>query len=170
MSLFDGPRQWLRVLWLRFDGEGFPVSMPAAKSERHLRWQQIRGLQIGPWFLGAIRGEPSEPYQPPAPALRAGPVPKVPPIVAPVDASPAEASDEDRQRRQRLFRIYEDLRKAARESEDFEDHNLVGEAYGVFMRAYLSASDRSYVELENAVAEMSAELTQWRRGIKRNDT
>lgn len=70
--------------------------------------------------------------------------------------------------RRALFRIYNDLRREARDSEDFELHRLVGEAYQAFMRSWLTDDERRVVDLENEVASLRAELHQWRTGIKRN--
>lgn len=43
----------MRWYWLRL--EGLPVTVHAIRVH-HFRWTQIRGVQIGPWFIGAIRG------------------------------------------------------------------------------------------------------------------
>ncbi|KQP02640.1 hypothetical protein [Methylobacterium sp. Leaf93] len=66
-----------------------------------------------------------------------------------------------------LFRTYEDLRRQSRDSEDFELHRLVGEAYRTFMRSFLNADERRFLDLEDEIAELRNELTQWRQGQKR---
>ena len=70
--------------------------------------------------------------------------------------------------RQALFRIYLDLRRQAQDSEDFELHRLVGEAYQVYLRSFLNSDERRFIDLENEIAELRAELTQWRQGTKRS--
>lgn len=70
--------------------------------------------------------------------------------------------------RQALFRIYNDLRRQAQDSEDYELHKLVGEAYAVFMRSYLDEDQRNILELEDENTRLRAELQQWRSGSKRS--
>lgn len=48
--------------WHRFDAPGLPVTMPALSRIKHFRWRGIYGVQIGPWFIGAVKGQPGEPY------------------------------------------------------------------------------------------------------------
>lgn len=43
----------VRWYWWRF--RALPVTVHL-KRDRLFHWQQIRGVQIGPWFIGAIRG------------------------------------------------------------------------------------------------------------------
>lgn len=69
--------------------------------------------------------------------------------------------------RQALFRTYNDLRRQARDSEDFELHRLVGEAYQAFMRTWLDEDTLRVVELEDEVARLRAELQRWRHGEHR---
>lgn len=70
--------------------------------------------------------------------------------------------------RQALFRTYNDLRRQARDSEDFELHRLVGEAYQAFMRTWLDEDGLRVVELEDEIARLRAELQQWRTGNLRS--
>jgi hypothetical protein len=69
--------------------------------------------------------------------------------------------------RRALFQIHEDLRRQARDSEDFELHRLVGEAYQAFLRSFLNSDERRFLELEDEIAELRNELTQWRQGQRR---
>lgn len=69
--------------------------------------------------------------------------------------------------RRALFQIHEDLRRQARDSEDFELHRLVGEAYQAFLRSFLETNELRILELEDQVAELRNELTQWRQGQRR---
>lgn len=71
--------------------------------------------------------------------------------------------------RQALFRAYNDLRRQARDSEDFELHRLVGEAYQAFMRTWLDDDMTRIVELEDEVARLRGELERWRAGINRSE-
>lgn len=71
--------------------------------------------------------------------------------------------------RNALFRIYNDLRRQARDSEDPELHQLVGEAYQAYMRAFLDEDQRRFLELEDENTRLRAELQQWRAGIKRSE-
>jgi hypothetical protein len=71
--------------------------------------------------------------------------------------------------RQALFRTYNDLRRQARDSEDFELHRLVGEAYQAFMRTWLDEDLTRIVELEDEIARLRGELQQWRTGINRSE-
>lgn len=81
----------------------------------------------------------------------------------------ADALERVEQRRRGLFTIYNDLRRAARESEDFEEHRLVAEAYQHFLRSFLASDERAVLDLQDEVASLQAELNQWRTGIKRAD-
>lgn len=72
--------------------------------------------------------------------------------------------------RQALFRIYEDLRCQARDSADYELHRLVGEAYQAFLRSFLNSDERRFIDLENEIAELRTEPTQWRQGTKRTQS
>lgn len=52
----------MKTYWFHFarDG-GLPVSFPAlARRARRFRWQGLYGVQIGPWFIGAIKGSVDE--------------------------------------------------------------------------------------------------------------
>ncbi len=69
--------------------------------------------------------------------------------------------------RQALFRIYTDLRRQAQDSEDYELHRLVGEAYTAFMRAFLTQDARRLLEIEDENVRLRAELQRWRSGIDR---
>lgn len=71
--------------------------------------------------------------------------------------------------RQAFFRAYNDLRRQARDSEDFELHRLVGEAYQAFMRTWLDEDGLRVVELEDENARLRAELQRWRTGINRSE-
>jgi hypothetical protein len=89
-----------------------------------------------------------------------------------MSALPASLTEQLHRRendRQALFRTYNDLRRQARDSEDFELHRLVGEAYQAFMRTWLDEDLTRIVELEEEVARLRGELQQWRAGIKRNE-
>lgn len=80
----------------------------------------------------------------------------------------AEKLQVDELSRQALFRIYNDLRRQSRDSEDFEEHRLVAEAYVAFQRSFLRPDERAFLELEDENAALRNELTQWRQGTKRN--
>lgn len=85
---------------------------------------------------------------------------------------PATLSDQLQRRendRQALFRTYNDLRRQARDSEDFELHRLVGEAYQAFMRTWLDEDLTLVVELEDEVARLQGQLQRWRTGINRSE-
>ncbi len=58
-----------RLYWHRFGS--LPVTVHALRDHR-FRWQRIIGVQLGPWFFGAIRGQAEQPDDPPPPreALR----------------------------------------------------------------------------------------------------
>ncbi len=71
-------------------------------------------------------------------------------------------------RRRGLFEIYAALRLKAQDSDDYEQHKLVAEAYRAFMRSFLDSDERAFLDLQDEVAELRAELNQWRRGIKRS--
>lgn len=73
------------------------------------------------------------------------------------------------QHRQLLFRIFNDLRRQARDSEDFELHRFVGEAYQTYLRSFLDADERRLIDAEEQIASLQAELNEWRRGIRRRD-
>lgn len=73
------------------------------------------------------------------------------------------------QSRQALFRTYTDLRRQAQDSEDYELHRLVGEAYTAFMRAFLHQDERRFLELEDENVRLRAELQRWRSGIDRSE-
>lgn len=49
--------------WFRFTRDGgLPVIFPAfAEERRHYRWTGLYGVQIGPWFFGAVKGRPEAP-------------------------------------------------------------------------------------------------------------
>ena len=57
----------MSLYWFRFarDG-GLPVRFPAFRRDaRRFRWTGLYGVQIGPWFIGAIKGS----VEAPAPSL-----------------------------------------------------------------------------------------------------
>ena len=66
--------------------------------------------------------------------------------------------------RQALFRAYNDLRRQAVDSEDFELHRLVGEAYVALMRSFLLPCERALLDAQDEIAALQSELAAWRRG------
>jgi hypothetical protein len=52
------------IYWFRFEGEGFPVTMPGLPRTKHFRWRGLYGIQIGQWFIGAINGDAGTEYDP----------------------------------------------------------------------------------------------------------
>lgn len=82
----------------------------------------------------------------------------------------AAALDKAEQRRRGLFKTYTDLRRDAQDSEDYEQHQFVAEAYRAFMRSFLDSDERAVLDLQDEVARLQAELSQWRRGIKRAES
>lgn len=75
-----------------------------------------------------------------------------------------EVRDRQETGRQALFRAYNDLRRQAVDSEDFELHRLVGEAYVALMRSFLTADERALLDAQDEIAMLRAELSAWRRG------
>ena len=53
--------------WYWFNFRRLPVTVHL-KQDRHFLWQWICGVQIGPWFFGAIRGNQVEPSEERTPA------------------------------------------------------------------------------------------------------
>ncbi len=49
----------LKWYWLRFSG-GLRITVHL-EPEHHFRWTRILGVQLGPWFFGAIRGRAEQP-------------------------------------------------------------------------------------------------------------
>lgn len=81
----------------------------------------------------------------------------------------SEILERQERKRRELFQIYVDLRRQAAPSEDFELHRLAAEAYKAFMRSFLDADERHLLDLEEQMAEMQAELNDWRRGVRRSE-
>lgn len=79
----------------------------------------------------------------------------------------SEILEKQERKRRALLQIYVDLRRQADPSEDFELHRLAAEAYKAFMRSFLDADERLVLDLQDQIAEMQAELNQWRRGNRR---
>jgi len=51
---------WL--YWFGFPGGGPTVEMvDLPRGPQRFRWSGIYGVQIGPWFVGAIKGKKAEP-------------------------------------------------------------------------------------------------------------
>lgn len=53
-----------RDRWYAFRFEALPVTVHLER-DRHFHWQRLYGIQIGAWFIGAIRGRCiDQPVQP----------------------------------------------------------------------------------------------------------
>lgn len=68
-------------------------------------------------------------------------------------------------RRRALFQTYVDLRRDAQDSEDFEAHRFVAEAYQAFLRSFLASDERAVLEMQDEIASLQAELKKWRSGL-----
>ncbi len=53
----------MKLHWHRFGKPGLPVEFVAIPT-RYFRWTGIYGLQIGPWFIGVVKGGPGAAYDP----------------------------------------------------------------------------------------------------------
>jgi hypothetical protein len=45
-----------RWYWFRFARRPLPITVHLDKRDRQYHWRGIYGLQVGPWFVGAIKG------------------------------------------------------------------------------------------------------------------
>lgn len=50
----------MKLRWYRFVFDALPVTFHLRK-DFHFHWQRIVGVQVGPWFVGAIRGSYVDP-------------------------------------------------------------------------------------------------------------
>jgi hypothetical protein len=50
------PGSALRLYWFRFRQRLLPVTVHLENEHRFL-WSRIYGVQFGPWFFGAIKGD-----------------------------------------------------------------------------------------------------------------
>lgn len=74
-----------------------------------------------------------------------------------------DALEHGKAHRDALFRRYTDLRRAAADSENADDHRQVAEAYRDFLRAHLAREERAFLDLEDEITRLRAENARLRR-------